>query len=50
MMGSPAKEVKTLSAEQQAGLVKGAEIYVKEFKQFKLRCSRTIAEFVVYEK
>jgi len=35
VMGSPAKVVKTLSGEQQAGLLKSAEIYTKKFKQFK---------------
>jgi carbonic anhydrase/acetyltransferase-like protein (isoleucine patch superfamily) len=33
-MGSPAKVVKTLSAEQQAGLIRSAEVYVAKFKQF----------------
>ena len=35
VMGSPAKVVKTLSAEQQADLLKSADIYVKKFKLFK---------------
>lgn len=34
VMGSPAKVVKTLTAEQQAGLLQSAEIYVEKFKQF----------------
>ena len=32
-MGSPAKVIKTLSEEQQAGLLMSAEIYVKNFKR-----------------
>ncbi len=35
VMGSPAKVVKTLSAAQQAELVKSAESYVERFKYFK---------------
>jgi len=35
VMGSPAKVVKVLSAEQQTGLVKSAEGYVAKSKQFK---------------
>tara|TARA_B110000444_G_scaffold250433_1_gene276809 strand:+ start:636 stop:1160 length:525 start_codon:yes stop_codon:yes gene_type:complete len=35
VMGSPAKIVKTLSAQQQEGLVKSADSYVKNFKKFK---------------
>ncbi|MBL4728875.1 MAG: gamma carbonic anhydrase family protein [Gammaproteobacteria bacterium] len=35
VMGSPAKVVKTLTTEQQAGLLKSAEAYVAKFKQFK---------------
>jgi len=34
VMGSPAKVVKTLSEEQQAGLLESAEVYVEKFKQF----------------
>ncbi len=36
VMGSPAKVVKTLSEEQQAGLKKSAETYVENFKRYKL--------------
>jgi len=35
VMGSPAKVIKTLSAEQQAALIKSAEVYVANFKRFK---------------
>lgn len=35
VMGSPAKVIKSLSAEQQARLVLSAETYVKNFKRFK---------------
>lgn len=35
VMGSPAKVVKTLSKEQQADLVKSAEVYVAKFKWLK---------------
>ncbi|MEX2468936.1 MAG: gamma carbonic anhydrase family protein, partial [Pseudohongiellaceae bacterium] len=35
VMGSPAKVVKTLSEEQQAALVRSAEVYVANFKRFK---------------
>ena len=35
VMGSPAKVVKTLTEEQQAGLLQSAEVYVAKFKQFK---------------
>jgi carbonic anhydrase/acetyltransferase-like protein (isoleucine patch superfamily) len=35
VMGSPAKVVKALSAEQQLGLARSAEVYVAKFKQFK---------------
>jgi len=35
VMGSPAKVVKTLSAEQQAALTRSAESYVINFKRFK---------------
>jgi carbonic anhydrase/acetyltransferase-like protein (isoleucine patch superfamily) len=35
VMGSPAKVVKTLSAQQQIGLARSAEVYVAKFKQFK---------------
>ena len=35
VMGSTAKVVKTLTEEQQAELVKSAEIYVANFKRFK---------------
>ena len=34
VMGSPAKVVKALSVEQQAGLIRSAEAYVAKFKQF----------------
>lgn len=34
VMGSPAKVVKTLTEEQQAGLLESAEVYVAKFKQF----------------
>lgn len=34
VMGSPAKVVKTLTEEQQAGLLKNAEAYVEKSKQF----------------
>lgn len=36
VMGSPGKVVKTLSPEQQAGLRRSAEVYVENFKRFKL--------------
>jgi carbonic anhydrase/acetyltransferase-like protein (isoleucine patch superfamily) len=35
VMGSPAKVVKSLTEDQQAGLIKSAETYVKNFKRFK---------------
>lgn len=35
VMGTPARVVKTLNPEQQAGLVKSAETYVKNFKRYK---------------
>ena len=35
VMGSPAKVLKTLTEEQQASLLKSAEVYVEKFKQFK---------------
>lgn len=35
VMGSPAKVIKTLSAEQQAQLARSADSYVKKFKEFK---------------
>ncbi|PCH62404.1 MAG: gamma carbonic anhydrase family protein [SAR86 cluster bacterium] len=35
VMGSPGKVVRTLSAEQQEGLRKSADVYVKNFKRFK---------------
>jgi carbonic anhydrase/acetyltransferase-like protein (isoleucine patch superfamily) len=35
VMGSPAKVVKTLTDEQQASLLKSAEVYVEKAKQFK---------------
>lgn len=35
VMGSPAKVVKTLSPEQQAGLALSAETYVRNFKRYK---------------
>jgi carbonic anhydrase/acetyltransferase-like protein (isoleucine patch superfamily) len=34
-MGSPAKVVKALTAQQQVGLARSAEVYVAKFKQFK---------------
>ncbi|GJM14119.1 MAG: gamma carbonic anhydrase family protein [Pseudohongiella sp.] len=34
VMGSPAKVVKTLTEQQQAGLLQSAEVYVQKFKQF----------------
>jgi len=35
VMGSPAKVIKSLTEEQQQGLVKSAETYVANFKRFK---------------
>ena len=35
VLGSPAKVVKTLSAEKQAELAKSADAYVKNFKRYK---------------
>lgn len=35
VMGSPAKVVKTLSPEQQAGLAVSAQTYVRNFKRYK---------------
>ena len=35
VMGSPAKVIKQLSAEQQQGLLRSAETYVANFKRFK---------------
>jgi len=35
VMGSPAKVVKALTAQQQVGLARSAEVYVAKFKQFK---------------
>ena len=35
VMGAPARVVKTLTPEQQQGLIKSAEIYVKNFKRYK---------------
>jgi carbonic anhydrase/acetyltransferase-like protein (isoleucine patch superfamily) len=35
VMGSPAKVIKALSAEQQVGLARSAEVYVTKFSQFK---------------
>jgi carbonic anhydrase/acetyltransferase-like protein (isoleucine patch superfamily) len=35
VMGSPAKVVKSLTEDQQTGLIKSAETYVKNFKRFK---------------
>lgn len=40
VMGSPAKVVKTLTEEQQAGLLKSAEVYVEKFKQFNRELQR----------
>lgn len=40
VMGSPAKIIKTLSDEQQAELVKSAEVYVEKFGQFKRELRR----------
>lgn len=35
VMGAPAKVVKTLTEEQQEGLLRSAEVYVANFKRFK---------------
>ncbi len=35
VMGSPAKVIKSLTEEQQHGLLKSADTYVKNFKRFK---------------
>jgi len=42
VMGSPAKVIKTLTEEQQAGLFESAEVYVKKFKQFKTELQEDI--------
>ena len=37
VMGSPGKVVKSLTSEQQAGLILSADTYVKNFKRYKLQ-------------